>query len=401
MSFQFQTPRKVRTGHGALTDFIASAAAYGAHALIVTGRHVRQLDAFRQLTDGLAASRIDFTVFDGISGEPDDEMIAAGADAYRAAHCDFLIAMGGGSPMDAMKAIAVTVAGGRCICSCYGQSIDCARPPMIAIPTTAGTGSEATQFTVITERARGIKMLLKGSALLPDEAVVDGALSVGAPPSVVSATALDALTHATEAYTSRRAQPLTDALCISAVQRIFRALPVAYRAALGDAIDAETRARAHDALAVAALEAGIAINNSSVTIVHGMSRPIGALYHVPHGLSNAMLLYRCMSFAAGMDDPDRADRTAVARFAALGRAVGAAQPSDEDELAAAAYIHALGKICKVCDVPTLTQYGITPADFMDQIDKMADDALASGSPANTRRPVTKSDILALYRSILS
>ena len=400
MSFQFQIPRKVRTGRGALTDFLAAASAYGTRALIVTGRHVRQLDAFRQLTDGLGAHHIAFTVFDGIPGEPDDAMIAAGADAYRASHCDFLIAMGGGSPMDAMKAIAVTAGGSRGICSYYGQSIDCARPPMIAIPTTAGTGSEATQFTVITERARGIKMLLKGPALLPDEAVVDGALTVGAPPSVVSATALDALTHATEAYTSRRAQPLTDALCVSAVQRIFRALPAAYRAAQGDAIDAETRACVHDALAVAALEAGIAINNSSVTIVHGMSRPIGALYHVPHGLSNAMLLHRCMAFAAGLDDPD-ADRAAVARFAALGRAVGAAQPSDEDETAAAAYIHALGRICKLCDVPTPVLYGINPADFADRIDKMADDALASGSPANTRRPVTKSDILALYRAILS
>ena len=132
-------------------------------------------------------------------------------------------------------------------------------------------------------------MLLKGAVLVPDVAVVDGSFGISAPKSVTASTGLGALTHAIEAYTSRRDQPLTDSVCISAVKRLFKYLPVAY--ANGNDLTARNET------AIAALEAGIAINNSSVTVVHGMSRPIGALYHVPHGLLNAMLLYKCMFFA--------------------------------------------------------------------------------------------------------
>ncbi len=395
----FFIPKLILSGTNALELLGARVGACGKRALIVTGRHVRQLEAFHRLEALLAAQQVDYAVFDGITGEPDDTMIAAGAQAYRDTGCDFLIAMGGGSPIDSMKAIAVTAASGRNVCDYYGRIIDLPLPPMIAIPTTAGTGSEATQFTVITDTARNIKMLLKGACLLPDIAVVDGALGADAPKSVTASTGLDALTHAVEAYTSRRAQPLTDALCVSAVTRIFRWLPVAYRSAAAGAVPAEEAARARSEMASAALEAGIAINNSSVTIVHGMSRPIGALYHVPHGLSNAMLLPRCMAFAAGVADPAQADPEAQARFAALGRAVGAAAGSDSDAAAAAAFVRALGELCTVCEVPTLAQYGIDRADFLAHAEKMAADALASGSPANTRRTVTADDELRIYRAL--
>ena len=184
-----------------------------------------------------------------------------------------------------MKAIAVNVSGEKEICDYYGEVIDNKLPKMIAIPTTTGTGSEATQFTVITDTKKNIKMLLKGVVLVPDVAVVDGSFGISAPKSVTASTGLDALTHAIEAYTSRRDQPLTDSVCISAVKRLFKYLPVAY--ANGNDLTARNET------AIAALEAGIAINNSSVTVVHGMSRPIGALYHVPHGLLNAMLLSVC------------------------------------------------------------------------------------------------------------
>lgn len=384
MSREFFIPKKILSGDGALDALSELITDCGKKALIVTGKNVRQLPCFTALCDMLTQSSVDFAVFDGITGEPDNVMIESGAELYRKEGCDFLIAIGGGSPIDSMKAIAVNVSGEKNICDYYGQIINLMLPKMIAIPTTAGTGSEATQFTVITDTKRDIKMLLKGAALVPDIAVVDGSLGVSAPKTVTANTGLDALTHAVEAYTSRRAQPLTDSVCISAVKRLFKYLPKAYEN--GNDLTARNET------AIAALEAGIAINNSSVTIVHGMSRPIGALYHVPHGLSNAMLLYKCMSFAKD---------GAVSRFAELARAIGKALPDTDDSTAADLFLDALGELCKTLQVPTLKEYGIKGQDFLKNIDKMAEDALASGSPANTVKEVTKADIVNIYGSLFN
>lgn len=384
MSREFFIPKKIISGNGALDAAGTVIKKYGKKAFIVTGKNVRGLECFSALCKMLEDNGLLYTVFDGITGEPDDTMIAAGAKKYRDEDCDFLIAIGGGSPIDSMKAIAVNVSGEKEICDYYGEVIDIKLPKMIAIPTTAGTGSEATQFTVITDTKRNIKMLLKGAVLVPDVAVVDGSFGISAPKSVTASTGLDALTHAIEAYTSRRAQPLTDSVCISAVKRLFKYLPVAY--ANGNDLTARNET------AIAALEAGIAINNSSVTVVHGMSRPIGALYHVPHGLSNAMLLYKCMSFA--LDG-------AVTRFASLGRAINAADCKADDKTAATAFLDAIGDICKKLEVPSLAEYGIDKEDFFCNIEKMANDALASGSPANTAKNVTKADIINIYKSLFS
>lgn len=382
MAREFFIPKKILSGDGALDSLSELVGGCGQKALIVTGKNVRKLSCFKALCDMLTKNSVDFAVFDGITGEPDDIMIELGAELYSKENCDFLIAIGGGSPIDSMKAIAVNVSGEKDICDYYGEIINLKLPLMIAIPTTAGTGSEATQFTVITDTKQDIKMLLKGAALVPDIAVVDGALGISAPKTVTASTGLDALTHAVEAYTSRRAQPLTDSVCISAVKRLFCYLPRAFK----DGNDLEARKET----AIAALEAGIAINNSSVTIVHGMSRPVGALYHVPHGLSNAMLLCKCMSFAKD---------GAVSRFADLGRAIGAAEAATDDNTAADLFLKALGELCKTLEVPTLCEYGIDEDDFYANISKMAADALASGSPANTVKEVTKADIVNIYRSL--
>src|SRR5574344_228227 len=167
-----------------------------------------------------------------------------------------------------------------------GRSIENPIPPLVAIPTTAGTGSEATKFTVITDTKKDIKMLLKGDPLIPKLAIVNYEFGISAPKKVTAATGLDALTHAVEAFTSRKANPITDDIAISAIKRIVKYLPIAYQ-------DGDNKI-AREQMAIASLEAGVCINNSSVTLVHGMSRPIGALFHVPHGMSNAMLLCTCL-----------------------------------------------------------------------------------------------------------
>lgn len=382
MARGFFLPNKIISGQSALEELAGNIGGFGKKALIVTGKTVCTLEGFHKLEELLKNSGVDYEVYTGITGEPDDNMIKAGSDMYAACGCDFLISMGGGSPIDSMKAIAVWAATGKNICDFYGKTISMRLPKMVAIPTTAGTGSEATQFTVITDSRSSTKMLLKGPSLMPDLAIIDASLAVTTPKSITASTGLDALTHSVEAYTSKMAQPLTDGICVSAVKRIFKYLVRAYE----DNGDMEARSE----MAIAAMESGIAINNSSVTIVHGMSRPIGALFHVPHGTSNAMLLHKCISFATD---------GAYGRFADLGRVIGVAGENDSDEAAAEKFTNALAWICEKCDIPTLEEYGIPKEVFMAQVDKMASDALASGSPANTLKEVTREDIINIYKSL--
>ena len=323
-----------------------------------------------------------YGIFSDISGELTDAIVDNCVKAYKENGCDCFIAIGGGSALDTMKAAAVLAVMGGKIADYMGKQICGKLPPMAAIPTTAGTGSEATKFTVITDEATGVKMLLGGPSLIPDIAIVDPLYSISAPKSITAATGLDALTHAVESYTSRKAQPLTDAVSISAVKRIFKYLPAAYKN--GNDI------KAREEMSIAALEAGIAINNASVTIVHGMSRPIGANFHVPHGISNAMLLEKFLGFA--LDG-------AYERFAELSRAIGAAAKTDSDKAAAEVFIAAIKYLCKECEIPTLAEYGIDKENFDSLIDKMAEDAIASGSPSNTIKAVTKDDVIAIYKSL--
>lgn len=382
MAREFFLPNRILSGADALEKLPDLIGGFGKKALIVTGKTVCTLDGFQRLTKLLSEHGIAYEVFNGITGEPDDRMIQAGVDVYLENHCDFLIAMGGGSPLDSMKAIAVWATTGKNICEYYGKVITEPLPKMVAIPTTAGTGSEATQFTVVTDTKTDVKMLLKGRSLVPDLAVIDASLGVSSPKTVTAFTGLDALTHAVESYTSKMAQPLTDGISASAVKRIFQYLVRAYE----NGNDMEAR----EEMSIAALEAGIAINNASVTIVHGMSRPIGALFHVPHGLSNAMLLPECIKFACD---------GAYDRFAPLARIIGVASPETEDKAAAFQFVEALRNICSQCGIPTLAEYGIDQKEFYAAMDKMAEDALLSGSPANTRKEVTKADILGIYEKL--
>lgn len=354
----------------------------GNKAFIVTGRHVAVSDMMKQLTALLDENGIDCVIFDGITGEPTDTMIENGVEMLKSSGCDFIIGIGGGSPLDSAKAIAAMAVNEGSIADYNGKEITGEILPLAAIPTTAGTGSEATKFTVITDSEKGIKMLLKGDVIVPKLAIVDSSFTVGAPKSVTSATGLDALTHAVEAYTSRKAFSMTDTLAVSAVKRIMKYLPIAYKE--------PDNSLAREQMSIAALEAGICINNSSVTIVHGMSRPIGALFHVPHGMSNAMLLKECLSFAVS---------GAYEKFANLGRETGVASDSDSDETAAEKFIDSLQNICDVCEIPTLEQYGIDRDEYCSKISKMATDAVASGSPANTVKEVTVDDCIEIYKKL--
>jgi alcohol dehydrogenase class IV len=382
MPATFLTPARSVLGVGALAACEAELAAFGRKALIVTGNVVRKGEAFAQLTALLTRVNVGWEVFSDLPGEPDDLMVQAGVDAYRAAGCDCLIGLGGGSPLDCAKAVAVGLALPGSVCAQAGREIAVKVPPMALIPTTAGTGSEATKFTVITNHATGAKLLLKGEALLPRLAIVDYTYMFSAPPALTAATGMDALTHAVEAYTSRKATPFTDPYAVDAVKRILDSLPAAF--------EDGNNANARESMAIAAFEAGICISNASVTLVHGMSRPIGAKFHVPHGLSNAMLLTPCLTFAA---------KGVPERFAKLSRAVGLADNGDSNTHAAMALIESLSDLTRTLGIPTPASYGIPESAFFSAVPQMAKEALQSGSPGNTLCEVTEADIVALYHSL--
>lgn len=382
MSYTFKLPGRTVIGANALEACGTYIKSFGRKAFIVTGKIVTKTGLLKVLTDRLDAWGVAWTVFNDITGEPTDTMIDAGVAAYKASSCDFIAAIGGGSPLDSAKAIAAMTVLDGILPDYMGKEISGKLPPMVLIPTTAGTGSEATKFTIITDSAKDVKMLLKGDDLIPDLAVIDPVLTMSTPRDLTAATGMDALTHAVESYTSRKATALTDLYALDAVKRIFTYLPRAYN----DGNDLKAR----EEMAIAAYEAGVCINNASVTLVHGMSRPIGALFHVPHGISNAMLIKECLTFAID---------GCYSKFAELARAIGAASHNESDMSAAKAFLTALGELASALNVPTLQQYGIDKDRFDALCPKMATDAMASGSPGNTIKDVTKEDLLAIYQKL--
>ncbi len=382
MAREFIVPGQMISGSGALDMAQESLGCLGKKAMIVTDKVMIDLGNCAKVENALKSQGVAYTIYSEIAGEPTDVMIEKGLALYKEEACDFLIALGGGSPIDSMKAIGSLVENGGSISDYMGKVIDVKMPPMVAIPTTAGTGSEATQFTIITDTKKDVKMLLKGKVLIPSLAIIDPQFTMTAPPKITAATGLDALCHAVEAYTSRKAQTLSDTFALSAVKRIFKFLPVAFH----DGKNEEARVQ----MSVAALEAGIAFNNSSVTLIHGMSRPIGALFHVAHGLSNAMLMKVCLSFAL---------EGAYDRFADLGRAIGVASAKDSDREASEKFLEAVVALTEELETPSLAEFGIDKEKFFEVIEKMAYDAMDSGSPQNTQRAISKEDVEQMYRKL--
>lgn len=382
MAREFIVPGQMITGSGALDMAQATLGTLGKKAMIVTDKVMIDLGNCAKVENALKSQNVEYTIYSEIAGEPTDKMITKGLEQYNAQGCDFLVALGGGSPIDSMKAIGSLTKNGGNISDYMGKVIDVEMPPMVAIPTTAGTGSEATQFTIITDTEKDIKMLLKGKCLIPSLAIIDPQFTMTAPPKITAATGLDALCHAVEAYTSRKAQTLSDTFAMSAVKRIFKYLPTAFH----DGKNEEARVQ----MSVAALEAGIAFNNASVTLIHGMSRPIGALFHVAHGLSNAMLMKECLGFAL---------EGAYDRFADLGRNIGVASAEDSDKEASEKFLSAVVALTEELETPTLAEFGIDKEAFFNVIEKMAYDAMDSGSPQNTQREITQADVEQMYRNL--
>ena len=378
----FRAPRRIVTGRGCTNQVGAIAVEAGiTAALLVTDLNVRATGAADRVRESLAAAGVGSVVYDGVATEPVLEYVDAALAMLRECRCDGVVAVGGGSAIDTAKAVAALATNGGSLVDYQGTDKFKQAPlPLIAVPTTAGTGSEVTRVTVVTDQQRDVKMMLMAEALLPYAAVDDPLLTVTAPPGPTAAAGVDALTHAIEAYVSRRAQPLTDVLALDAICAIYRSLPAAWENGK------DLAAREH--MMWAQLQAGLAFSNSSVALVHGMARPLGAHFHVPHGMANAMLLPAVMRFSVP---------AAVGRYAAIARALGVgSEPEEPEEHVALRGAAAIESFVRGLKIPTLAGYGIDEASFRRVLPRMAEDAIASGSPANNPRVASADEICALY-----
>ncbi len=378
------TPRLMAVGGGALAELPGLLARIGvARPLIVTDPYIAKSGVLDRLTGLLDGAHLPWNVFSDTVSDPTTEIIEIGVSRLREGDYDGLVAIGGGSPIDTAKAMSVLHANGGAMRDYkVPNEIPKAGPPIVAIPTTAGTGSEATRFTVITDTATDEKMLIAGLACCPTAAIVDYELTLTMPLRLTADTGIDSLTHAIEAYVSRRANPYTDGLARHAMGLIARNI----RTACATPDDHAAR----EAMMLGATTAGMAFSNASVALVHGMSRPIGAFFHVPHGLSNAMLLPEITAFSAP---------AALDRYADCARAMGVAEEGEGSQAAVARLLDALRRLNDDLKVPSPRAYGIAKERYDELLPVMASQALASGSPANNPRVPSSDEIIALYQRV--
>jgi alcohol dehydrogenase class IV len=375
-------PRAIRIGGGALDELPEALAQIGlSRPLIVTDGWIASSGVLERVEHLLKVVGMASRSFTGAVPDPTVASVEAATAFLRAGDHDCVIGLGGGSSIDTAKVVAV-----RAVHDLPVQALkvphvqDAPGLPIVAVPTTAGTGSEATKVTVITDADTDEKMLCMGLAYLPSLAICDYELTLTKPARLTADTGIDSLVHAIEAYVSKRANPFADAAALSAMRLIWPNLPLA-------CADPGHRS-AREALMLGALQGGIAFSNSSVALVHGMSRPIGAHFHVAHGLSNAMLMPVVTQWSAP---------AALRRYADCSRAMGLSRDEESDQGAVGRLVDALHAINAELKVPSPRDYGIDPARWNELLPLMAEQALASGSPGNNPRIPDAAQIVALYQ----
>lgn len=378
----FHAPAAIITGAGSRAQLPEYVASLGARAvLLVTDAFLVRTGVIEPFVRTLQARGIAAAIFDRVQPDPTDLNVADGVAAYQQAQAEAIVAIGGGSPIDCAKVISASLANPGSLARFQGyHQIALAGPPVIAVPTTAGTGSEATKVAVITDTTRQVKMMMLDAKLMPRFAFVDVELSLSMPPALTAHVGVDTLTHGIEAYVSRKANALTDPLAQSTICLTGQHL----RTAWSEPGNVEARS----AMAIAALHGGMAFTNSGLCLVHGMSRPLGAVFHLAHGLSNAVLLPAVTRFSLP---------GALERYATVARWMKLASSADSDAEAGELLVAGLVALNRDLRVPTLREclHG-DEAAFQAVTAKMASDALASGSPANNPVVPTAEQIVALY-----
>jgi alcohol dehydrogenase class IV len=377
--------------------FVAPEIIFGDHTLELVARYAANFGASRVLlvTDpGVAAAgwtavaeqalrsaSVPTVVFDGVTPNPKDHEVMAGAEVYRHEQCNMIVAVGGGSPMDCAKGIGIVATNGRHILAYEGiDEVDRPCPPLICIPTTAGSSADVSQFAVITDSTRGVKVAIISKTIVPDVALIDPVTTTTMPADLTAATGLDALAHAFEAYVSTASSPLTDVNALGAVPRIVRHLPEAVRHPEG----LEHRRE----MMMASLMAGLAFSNASLGAMHAMAHALGGLLSMPHGAANAILLPHVTEF----NFPAAADR-----YLRLGEALGldlAGLPACDVQRQVVARLTQLAE--EASYRPQLKEYGLRRED----IPRLAANAMADPCLVTNPRPVTIQDLEDLYARAL-
>ncbi|MFB6068675.1 MAG: iron-containing alcohol dehydrogenase [Halobacterium sp.] len=383
------SPGRIVLGRGAVERTGEYADLYGTKALVVATADIFDIHGER-LVASLADHGVPHVVFTDVRPDPTVENIERAYDLWTEENCDVVVTLGGGSSIDTGKGVGILASNDGEIRD-FGvdtagyEGVPNPTPPLVAVNTTTGTGSEATRSVVVTDTATSTKFLVVSQNVVPDVAIEDPELVTSLPQSHTAFTGIDALTHAIEAYVSVKSYGVPDDFARNAIRRLNDSLRKAW--ANGDDVDARMETL------VAQLQAGQAFTNASVALVHGMARPLGAQLHVPHGLANALLLPYVMEFSA-MAAPEK--------YADVARLLDAADEGDSDRVAARKASEA---VFDLCDDLTLTSYlddfGDVPARdaYLDVVGKMAQDAIDSGSPANNPRKPSREEIEDLFVTV--
>lgn len=381
-TYTYLNPKVALMGAGCVKEIGKHAKDLGAtKALIVSGKSKHgerlALDIYKIIKD----AGLEGTIFPGADPNPTDTSVMEGADIYRKEDCNIIIAVGGGSPMDCAKAIGIVVYNGGLINDYEGVGkVTKGIPPLITVNTTAGTASEMTSFTIITDTKRHIKMAIVDPHITPDIAVNDPELMVSMPPALTAATGMDALTHAVEAYVSTMATPTTDAAAIKSIELISKYL----REAVAHGEDVRTR----DMMAHAEYLAGIAFNNASLGYVHSMAHQLGGLYNLPHGICNAILLPYVEAYNK---------QVVPERFADIARAMGEKVEGLSHEEAADRAIEAIRRLALDIGIPSgLKELGAKEED----LELLAEHAMQDVCRLTNPRELSKEDIIEIYRKAL-
>jgi alcohol dehydrogenase class IV len=379
---ELHLPQDLLIGGGTSDDLPDHVARIGIERpLVVSDRFLLDEGPAGPLVERLTAAGLPVEVFGDVQPDPTLANVHGALEAIRAHGADGVIAIGGGSPMDTAKAASVAHANDGDVRDYAGyHQVPGPGLPLVAVPTTAGTGSEVTRVAVITDTDRDVKMMMLDGHLMARVAISDYKLTISTPPSLTSWVGVDSLTHAIEAYVSKKATVLTDMLALKAARLIGAHM----RRAVRQPDDEEAR----EAMMLGATLAGAAFSNASVALVHGMSRPIGAHFHLAHGLSNALLLPTVTRFSiAGAPD----------RYATIAREMDLATDDDSDDSACQRLVEELESLNADLEIPSLSAAGAERDHFDRVVEDMAQAALDSGSPGFNPQPATKDEIVELYR----
>jgi alcohol dehydrogenase len=382
MSTTFFIPAVNLMGAGCLTEAANTIQGHGfKKALIVTDKVINQIGMVKTVQDLLTSRGIDVVVFDGTQPNPTTGNVEAGLSILKANNCDVIISLGGGSPHDCAKGIALVATNGGKIADYEGvdQSAK-AQMPLIAINTTAGTASEMTRFCIITNEKTHIKMAIVDKNTTPLMSVNDPELMLAKPASLTAATGMDALTHAVEAYVSTAATPITDAVAIKAIELIQAYL----RKAVKDGKNIEAR----EQMAYAQFMAGMAFNNASLGYVHAMAHQLGGFYDLPHGVCNAVLLPHVQKYNA---------QVCPERLTDVAKAMGVDVSAMTAEQGAQSAIKAIVELAKEVGIPSgLTALNVKATD----IPELAKNALNDACGLTNPKQATHSEICAIFNAAM-